>query len=125
MEIDKLTEILKAVEEIFNEATGDFDRDILISGCENALGLLRQLSPETSRFFATETGTFKFSVIDKRTGQVANEWRIAMDEDWADNLMWADLDGFAIQEDGAFVLLDECGNFAYCPPDRFEMKAIK
>ena len=27
----------------------------------------------------------------------------------------------AFDEDGNLLLMDECGNYAYCPPDRFQV----
>ena len=61
-----------------------------------------------------------FIVIDKQTGREANIGEITKEE-WASNLMRHDIYGFAITEDGNPVLLDECGNWAYCPFDRFEV----
>ena len=61
-----------------------------------------------------------FIVIDKQTGREANIGEI-MKEEWASNLMRHDIEGFAIMESGGLALLDECGNWAYCPPDRFDI----
>lgn len=60
-----------------------------------------------------------FTVIDKQTGQEADMERIALDEDWADGLIYCDMEGFAILQDGGLMLMDECGSFRYCPVDRF------
>lgn len=57
-----------------------------------------------------------FRVIDKKTGKEANRKRIAR------NLLYCDMDGFAIMEDGSLILMDECGYFRYCPEDRFEIE---
>lgn len=62
-----------------------------------------------------------FTVIDKLTGQYPDCEKIALNEDWASNLIYCDIEGFSLQEDGNLILLDECGNYAYCPPDRFEI----
>lgn len=62
-----------------------------------------------------------FCVIDKQQGKEANEYQIALKEDWAKDLMFCDMDGFAIKQDGSLILIDECGNFKYCVPDRFEI----
>jgi hypothetical protein len=35
--------------------------------------------------------------------------------------IYCDMEGFAILEDGTLILVDECGSFAYCPPDRFQV----
>lgn len=61
----------------------------------------------------------KFRVIDKKTNEQADEQAIALNEEWAKYLCYCDMDGFAIQEDGSLILMDECGKFAYCPANRF------
>lgn len=63
-----------------------------------------------------------FIVIDKNTGKQSDISEIALKEDWAKGLMYCDMEGFAISENGQLVLLDECGNFAYCPYDRFTIQ---
>ena len=60
-----------------------------------------------------------FRVIDRRTMSEADIGKIALTEAWADDLTYCDMQGFAIEENGSLVLLDECGNYAYCPPGRF------
>ena len=62
---------------------------------------------------------FSFSVIDNKTKKYPDIYNIALKEDWAKGLMYCDMEGFAINEDGNLVLLDECGGVAYCPKDRF------
>lgn len=62
-----------------------------------------------------------FSVIDKKTGAYPDLEKIAIEEDWAQGLIYCDMEGFALMEDGELVLMDECGRFKYCPPDRFEV----
>lgn len=63
----------------------------------------------------------KFTVIDKETGNYPDVYNIALTEDWAKGLIYCDIDGFAINEDGALILMDSCGNFAYCPDEQFEI----
>lgn len=63
-----------------------------------------------------------FKVIDKKTGKEADAEEIALHEDWAKGLVYCDIEGFAITEDGELILADECGNFAYCPDGRFEVQ---
>ena len=60
----------------------------------------------------------KFRVIDNKTGKEADPCKIAREE-WVRNLIRLDIEGFALLESGSLVLLDECGNFEYCPSDRF------
>lgn len=63
----------------------------------------------------------RFQVIDMKTGEEPDIRKIALEEDWAKRLTYCDMEGFAIQEDGALILCDECGAFVYCPKDRFKV----
>lgn len=63
----------------------------------------------------------KFRVIDNKTGKEADTWNIAQHEEWAQSLIYCDMEGFAITEDGTLVLMDECGNVVYCDTDRFKV----
>lgn len=60
-----------------------------------------------------------FTVIDNETGNYPNCEKIARTEEWAKHLIYCDIDTFAINEDGNLILIDDCGNCAYCPNDRF------
>lgn len=62
-----------------------------------------------------------FRVIDTLTGKEADEYEIALHEEWAKNLCYCDMDGFAIMQDGTLILCDECGRIAYCPEGRFNV----
>ena len=66
-----------------------------------------------------------FDVIDTKTGEYPDLWKIALEEDWAKDLMYCDMEGFAIEEDGTLILLDECGRHAYCPEGRFKIVLAK
>lgn len=66
-----------------------------------------------------EKQIFKFSVIDNKTSEYPDLYNIALKEDWAKGLMYCDMEGFSINEDGQLILSDECGKFVYCPSDRF------
>ena len=61
----------------------------------------------------------RFTVIDNKTGNEPDCGNIALNEEWAKHLIYCDIDTFAITEDGALILLDDCGNCAYCPDGRF------
>lgn len=50
-----------------------------------------------------------FRVVDAHTGAEPDLEEIALHENWARHLMYCDLDGFSIEEDGTLPLLDECG----------------
>ena len=62
-----------------------------------------------------------FTVIDNNTGKQADKAGIALNEEWAGKLMYCDMEGFAILEDGSLILADECGRFEYCPEGRFSV----
>ena len=59
----------------------------------------------------------RFEVIDTKTGLYADAAAMAINEDWAKSLDAHNIFGFAITEDGKLILLDKCGNFAYCPKE--------
>ena len=63
-----------------------------------------------------------FIVIDANTGKEADTYNIALHEDWAKHLCYCDMDGWAIQDDGSLLLLDECGRYAYADRERFKVK---
>ena len=63
-----------------------------------------------------------FVVIDTKTGKEADQYNIALHEDWAKHLCYCDMDGWAIQDDGSLLLLDECGRFTYADRERFKVK---
>lgn len=63
----------------------------------------------------------KFRVIDNNTGKDADAYEIALHEEWAQCLVYCDMEGFFISEDGQLILADECGNFVYCDPERFKL----
>ena len=48
-------------------------------------------------------------------------WQIARRCKWAKHLVYCDMEGFAVEEDGTLILLDECGNVAYPPKGMFEI----
>ena len=68
-----------------------------------------------------EPSLLEFDVVDTTTGKYPDWERIAREESWAKGLVYCDMDGIAIREDGSLILLDECGNCVSCPPDRFEI----
>ena len=62
-----------------------------------------------------------FWVVDKKTGREADMEDIVLHEDWAHALIWCDMEGFAILQNGSLILVDECGNYEFCPEGRFEI----
>ena len=63
----------------------------------------------------------EFHVIDRKTGKTADTYNIALKEEWAKHLIYCDMEGFFIGEDGTLLLTDECGHCTYPDPDRFEI----
>ena len=63
-----------------------------------------------------------FIVIDNKTGEEADTYSIALHEDWAKHLCYCDIDGWAIQDDGTLLLIDDCGRVAYADRERFKVK---
>ena len=62
---------------------------------------------------------FAFCVIDNSTNEIVDPGKIALEEDWAKELCYCDIEGFALTENGSLLLVDECGKWVYCPPGRF------
>lgn len=62
-----------------------------------------------------------FIVIDNTTGEEADTYNIALHEDWAKHLCYCDMEGWAIEDDGTLLLVDECGRFAYADRERFKV----
>lgn len=63
----------------------------------------------------------RFTVIDNKTGKEADVEKIALEEKWANSLIYCDMEGFAITENGYLVLLDECGHYEFCDSKRFKV----
>lgn len=66
----------------------------------------------------------RFTVIDLKTGKEPDIKQIAYEEDWASSLIPNDMEEFYLGEDGTLILVDECGNLAYCPLNRFVIRFI-
>ena len=65
-----------------------------------------------------------FKVIDMRTGkEPIFDHNHIFKEKWfkASGLIYCDIDGWYIGEDGELVLIDDCGNVGYPPVDRFDV----
>lgn len=68
----------------------------------------------------SERKTFpKFKVIDNKTGGEPDLGGIALNEEWSHRLIYCDMQGFAITDEGGLIMLDECGNYEFCPQGRF------
>jgi hypothetical protein len=62
-----------------------------------------------------------FTVIDKLTGQEADQIKIIRNESWASHLRTRDIDGWALMDYGTLVLIDNLNRIAYPPEGRFEI----
>lgn len=62
-----------------------------------------------------------FKITDAKNGKYPDLCDIALKEDWANGLIYCDMEGFAIGEDGCLYLLDECGNYRIAPYGRFRI----
>ena len=62
-----------------------------------------------------------FIVIDTKTGEEADTYDIALHEEWAQRLCYCDMEGWAIEDDGTLLLVDECGRFEYADRERFKV----
>lgn len=60
-----------------------------------------------------------FKVIDNKTGKEPDLEDIVLNERWAFDLIHCDMQGFAITDEGDLIMLDECGNYEFCPQGRF------
>lgn len=90
-----------------------------LSGYEELIGCIEDTPTLTPQ---SESSTLEFDVVDTKTGQYPDWEHIARTENWADGLVYCDIGGIAIREDGSLILLDECGNCVSCPRDRFEIR---
>lgn len=90
--------------------------------CQAGADEIKRLEAENAalRERLEKAGEHPFYVFDKKTGKEADVYEIALNEDWAKHLMYCDMDGFAIDQDGTLILIDECGQL-YCPSGRFEI----
>lgn len=97
----------------------DIDELLALENCNDnhKLKMLRKVVKDVLPSAQPKT----FHVIDIVTGKEADPYEIALNEDWAKDLMYCDMEGFAIEEDGSLILVDECGRHEYCPIGRFEV----
>lgn len=65
-----------------------------------------------------------FEVIDRRTGGTPIfDFNHIFKEKWfkESNLIYCDISGWGIDEDGNLFLMDDCNNIAYPPQKRFKV----
>ena len=103
----------------FNYGQTLIENDEIVGCLDDARNILCKLSG-----VPTEGPIYEhrpFWVLDKNTGKEADPYEIALKEEWAHNLIYCDMEGFALLEDGSLYLLDECGRYEYCDPNRFKV----
>lgn len=66
-----------------------------------------------------------FHVIDTTTGSAPDVEQLALNEPWAKGLIYCDMEGWAVQDDGSLLLMDECGNWACPPAGRFRVEWLR
>ena len=88
----------------------EFSSDTIYPLLRDAIALLKE-----------QTHGETFTVIDTRTGKEADEYNIALHEEWAKDLCYCDMEGWAIMDDGTLLLVDECGRFEYADRERFKV----
>lgn len=112
------------------------DRETIIKGLETIKQFFGYGLPSTAEMFDSYYGTLNnaiallkeqthgetFTVIDAKTGKEADTYNIALHEDWAKHLCYCDMEGWAIEDDGTLLLVDECGRFEYADRERFKVK---
>lgn len=102
--------VIEALEYLISEDCCETQHDYCYE-IERAIELLRR----------DAEGTRSFRVIDTKTGKEADTYEIALHEDWAKQLIYCDIDGWAIDDNGSLMLLDDCGNFVYADRERFKV----
>ena len=66
-----------------------------------------------------------FDVIDRRTGgSPIFDFNHVFKEKWfkESNLIYCDISGWGLDEDGNLFLMDDCNNIAYPPYNRFKVR---
>lgn len=70
----------------------------------------------------------RFKVIDPKTNkEPIYDFNHLFKEKWfkESRLIYCDIDGWYISEDGFLILVDDCGNVGYPPQDRFKVVFIE
>ena len=97
--------------------------EYLISGhcCDDQYDYVREIERAIELLRRDAEGIRSFRVIDTKTGEEADSYEIALHEDWAKHLIYCDIDGWALGDDGSLMLIDDCGRFAYADRERFKV----
>lgn len=98
----------------FNEA---FRQAKTLEKIKENYALVRATYEQVSRL--EEDGVTEIRIIDRKTGKEPTA-RVINNIAKKNGLMEMDIDQFAVCEDGSIILLDDCGNIAYCDSRRFK-----
>jgi len=118
-----MTDIEKVIENL-EQMLSNYDMldDIVINKNNEMLMFHRAVAKAALELLKEQQGhDGSFIVVDTHTGKEADVYNIALHEDWAKHLCYCDMDGWAIQDDGSLLLLDECGRYAYADRERFKV----
>ena len=67
-----------------------------------------------------------FRVIDTTTGREPDLRKIALTEKWAEGLIYCDMEGFLMDDDGNLALADECGSYVWVQDStRFQVEWLE
>lgn len=115
---EKVIRELKAARLFFEMGSNRADGVVGNLGCKSGMKYIDDAVDLLKEQEHSET----FIVIDNKTGEEADTYDIALHEDWAKHLCYCDMEGWAIEDDGTLLLVDECGQFAYADRERFKVK---
>lgn len=62
-----------------------------------------------------------FTVLNADGSEIGDLSQIALNEQWAQGLIYCDIDGFCVNEYGVLALVDDSGTMAFPPKGRFKI----
>jgi len=127
MTIDEIIEGLKFTVDMFtfNPLTGENltkldlnpDNRISVEACNGAIKAITELKAKLEK-------PIRFRVIDTITGKEPSEDVIYQLAEQG-RLVYCDIDGFYIGEDGEICLIDDCGNATWLDGERFKVEVLR
>jgi hypothetical protein len=127
MTIDEIIEGLKFTVDMFmlNPLTGEnltkldlnpYNRRA-VEACSGAIKAITELKAKLEK-------PIQFRVIDTTTGKEPTE-EVIFQLAKQGNLVYCDIDGFYIGEDGEICLMDDCGNATWLDVERFKVEVLR
>lgn len=127
MTIDEIIEGLKFTVDMFmfNPMTGEDltkpdlnpDNRRSVEACQGAIAAILELKAKLEK-------PIQFRVIDTTTGKEPTE-KVIFQLAKQGNLVYCDIDGFYIGEDGELCLMDDCGNATWLDGERFKVEVLR